>query len=203
MELVDLFLDITRKTVYGQTMDLLSTPPKTKLNLSRFTPERYANIIKYKTAYYSFCLPVRLAMYLAGIDDKKSHRDAESILLKMGHFFQVQDDYIDCFTSSDVSGKIGTDIQDGKCSWPIVVALQVASREQNELLHANYSRSEPECVARVKDLYKNLGIEQLYKEYEEQQYTELNTMIDELAKKSKLPSLIFHDFLSRIYRRTK
>lgn len=202
-EFVELFLDVTRKTVYGQTMDLLSTPPKTKLNLNRFTPERYANIIKYKTAYYSFSLPVRLAMYLAGITDKRSHRDAEAILLKMGHFFQVQDDYLDCYGSAEVTGKIGTDIQDGKCSWPIVVALQTASKEQRDILQENYSRTEPEAVARVREVYAELGIETIYKEFEEQQYGEICRLIDESTKKSNLPPAIFYDFLARIYRRSK
>jgi hypothetical protein len=33
-----------------------------------------------------------------------------------------------------VTGKIGTDIQDGKCSWLIVVAMQRATRDQKNVL---------------------------------------------------------------------
>lgn len=51
----------------GQTLDMLSTHFGNKPNLSLFTMDRYNSIVKYKTAYYSFVMPVTLAMYFVSL----------------------------------------------------------------------------------------------------------------------------------------
>lgn len=153
------------RTSLGQAMDLHSAPNSNeKPDLSKFTVETYDAIVKYKTAYYSFFLPVAIAMrvvsilssivnmstqiilteylvYLlqAGIQDQKLFKYAEDILLPMGRFFQVQDDYLDCFGDPEVTGKIGTDIEDGKCTWLVVTALPMCDLTQRQLIQVSES----------------------------------------------------------------
>lgn len=90
--------------------------------------------MEYKTAYYSFYLPIALSMILAGIKDEKVFKQALLILLPLGEYFQVQDDYLDCYGDPAVIGKIGTDIMDNKCSWLINQALYKATPEQRKQL---------------------------------------------------------------------
>ncbi|KAK2103611.1 hypothetical protein P7K49_017467 [Saguinus oedipus] len=125
LNLTELFLQSSYQTKIGQTLDLI-TALQGNAYLSRFTEKRYKSIVKYKTAFYSY-LPIAAAMYMAGIDGEKEHPSAKKILLEMGEFFQIQDDYLDLFGDTCVTGKVGTDIQDNKCSWLVVQCLQWAT----------------------------------------------------------------------------
>ena len=114
-----------------------------QIDLNRFTLERYRSIVKYKTAFYSFYLPVALGMIVSGIRDVNLYQKAREILLIMGEYFQIQDDYLDCYGAPAVIGKIGTDIEDNKCSWLVVQALARVNPKQRELLEANYGDNYP------------------------------------------------------------
>ena len=121
----------------------------------------------------------------------------------MGHFFQVQDDYLDCFGDPQVIGKVGTDIQDGKCCWPIITALGKATPEQRKQLHDNYGVHSTEAVARVKQIYSQLDIEKEYRHYEDSTFNRICQLIEQSTRTSNLPKNIFYGFLSKIHRRIK
>ena len=66
---------------------------------------RYLDIVTYKTAYYSFVMPVACGLHLAGVTDPAAFSTASDILLDMGRYFQIQDDYLDCFGDPEVIGE--------------------------------------------------------------------------------------------------
>lgn len=134
--LVDLFHEITFITTVGQLQDVSTAGG----DVSTFTMEKYKSIVANKTAYYTFYLPVALAMHMAGYKEPEMFRQTKTILLEIGNFYQIQDDFIDCFGDPAVTGKIGTDIQDGKCSWLAVVAMQRASNEQKQIMKECYGQ---------------------------------------------------------------
>ncbi|KAF9206964.1 Farnesyl pyrophosphate synthetase [Haplosporangium sp. Z 27] len=63
VELIELFHETTYQTELGQLLDLI-TAPEDNVDLSKFSIQKHAFIVEYKTAYYSFYLPVALAMHM-------------------------------------------------------------------------------------------------------------------------------------------
>ena len=137
-------------TVVGQGLDLV-TPPKLKdaelFDFTNYDQEHYDEIVKWKTAFYSFCLPIQNALYLAFIDDREVHDKCRRILIDMGVYFQVQDDFLDCYGDPKVTGKVGTDIEESKCGWLIIQALKKCNAEQRSVLEVSrYDSSLFKCT---------------------------------------------------------
>jgi len=138
-------------------------------------------------------------MAMAGIKDPELVRQVRTVTLEMGHYFQVQDDYLDCFGDESVTGKIGTDIQDCKCSWLCVTALERANPSQKAILMENYGIDKPDKIERIKALYGEIGLPQLYEKYEEETYKLISAHIQQMSP--ALPKKLFTDMLEKIYRR--
>jgi len=83
-----LVMQTTHQTAHGQLLDLTTAPPGTT-DLSKFTVNNYMRIVTFKTAYYSFYLPVACGMLISGITDASAFQAAKDILLIMGQYFQV------------------------------------------------------------------------------------------------------------------
>eukprot|EP00092_Neocalanus_flemingeri_P061590 GFUD01074094.1.p1 GENE.GFUD01074094.1~~GFUD01074094.1.p1 ORF type:complete len:388 (-),score=78.24 GFUD01074094.1:438-1601(-) len=207
LDLLENMLEVTKFTTYGQSLDTLSAHNFTQVkgqpnSLDSFDMSRYSAIVKYKTSYYSFYLPVSLAMNIAGIKDPELFKGAKTILLEMGHYFQVTDDFLDCFGDPEVTGKVGTDIQDGKCSWIVVKALEIASDEQKKILALHYGSQKTEDVEVVKELYNKLDLIEKYNAYETQFYADILEHIEKVCAGNAIPKEVFTTFLNRIYKRT-
>lgn len=205
--LVELLLDVIQKTEFGQLLDLTTastttTTPSTnanKDNLDKFSLEQYQRIVKYKTAYYTFYLPVAMGMILSGVTQPQAYHTAQTICCIMGEYFQVQDDYLDCFGDPTIIGKVGTDIQDNKCSWLIVQALQRCTPAQRQVLATHYGQWNDGKVARVKKLYNELQLPQVFATYEEESYQRIQTELDHVTL---MPRAVFEVLLKKIYKRS-
>ncbi|AOW27484.1 farnesyl pyrophosphate synthase [Candida albicans P57072] len=202
VDLLDLFHEVTFQTELGQLLDLI-TADEEIVDLDKFSLEKHSFIVIFKTAYYSFYLPVALAMYMSGINDEKDLKQVRDILIPLGEYFQIQDDYLDCFGTPEQIGKIGTDIKDNKCSWVINQALLIATPEQRQLLDNNYGKKDDESEQKCKDLFKQLGIEKIYHDYEESIVAKLRKQIDQIDESRGLKKDVLTAFLGKVYKRSK
>ncbi|CAH0479746.1 unnamed protein product [Peronospora belbahrii] len=200
LNLVDTFHDVVFHTEIGQLLDLTSQPLDGEVDLDRFTLERYRQIAVNKTAYYTFYLSVACAMFLNGVVDERLHEVAKNICAQIGEYFQIQDDFLDCYGDEKVIGKVGTDIQDNKCSWLVVQALERATLEQRKTLKENYGRNNPDAIAAVKKLYNELDLAAVYHQYEDEMY---KTIAEQIEQMVVMPSEVFTFLVKKIFKRDK
>ncbi|WOO82492.1 Farnesyl pyrophosphate synthase [Vanrija pseudolonga] len=204
IDLVELFLETTFQTELGQLIDLI-TAPEDNVDLSKFSLQKHHLIVVYKTAFYSFYLPVALAFRVAGVKDEAAYKAALDILIPMGEYFQVQDDYLDAYAPPEVLGKIGTDILDNKCSWNINTALKFATPEQRQILDDNYGKKDSVAEARVKELYSQapISIPERFEKYEKESHDKLTALIAQVDESTGVRKEVFTSFLEKVYKRQK
>jgi farnesyl diphosphate synthase len=202
VDLIELFHEVTFQTELGQTCDLL-TAPEDHVDLDNFSLEKYTFIVIYKTAYYSFYLPVALALHYVGVATEENLKQAHDILIPMGEYFQVQDDYLDNFADSETLGKIGTDIQDNKCSWLVNQALKITTPEQRKVLEDNYGKKNKDNEAKVKALYEELDLKTIYEKYEEEKVGHIKDLIEKVDESKGVKKEVYNSFLAKIYKRQK
>ncbi|KNA16266.1 hypothetical protein SOVF_090530 [Spinacia oleracea] len=198
-DLLDLFNEVEFQTACGEMIDLITTLEGEK-DLLKYTPTLHRRISQYKTAYGTFYLPFACALLMLG-EKLNDYDDVKDILLEMGIYFQVQDDYLDCFGDPEKSGKIGSDIEDFKCSWLVVKALEVSNEEQKKLLLDNYGKADPANVGAVKSLYEDLNLQGIFVEYEIDVYEKLTISIEALP--GKAVQAVLKSYMSKIFKRQK
>ncbi|CAH8540100.1 unnamed protein product [Heterobilharzia americana] len=194
LKLCKLFDEVSYNTCSGQCLDILSSNPKNQCMcdekhdreefdhfLRNYSVDVFEAITHWKTGFYTFYLPVACGMILAEVDADNILEDVQHILLQMGKYFQAQDDFLDCFGDSKITGKMGTDIAEGKCSWLIVEALKYLSNDQCKILQENYGKPDPESQKIVRNLYSAIKLPEKFRLYEENAKAEIMTSIQEFV----------------------
>ena len=156
-------------------------------------------------------------MYMCGIPHASAgsstadpYATAKAILIPLGEYFQVQDDFLDFAGTPEQIGKIGTDIIDNKCSWCINTALAAATPAQRRVLDENYGKKNAEAEQQVKDIFNQVGVGEKYAKYEEEAYHRMMSLIESIPESGlgaegqvKLQRQVFKSFLDKIYKRQK
>ncbi|PJF18276.1 Farnesyl pyrophosphate synthase [Paramicrosporidium saccamoebae] len=203
--LFELFIDTKMRTELGQLLDLLTAPVDGPRDLNRFSMDLYRRIVRFKTAYYSFYLPVIAALLVGGYFEEAVLPELESVLIDLGELFQIQDDYLDCFGDPKVIGKIGTDIVEGKCTWLIVTALKSKNltAEMRASLAQHYGQKNIESEAVVRGIYNDLDLQSEFRLFEKSYQDALSLRIESVGNGNRKLGVVLQSFAKRIFGRQK
>ncbi|KAL0573548.1 Farnesyl pyrophosphate synthetase [Marasmius crinis-equi] len=228
VELLELFQEMGHLTGMGKLVDLITEEE----DLNKFSLRKYSLLAIYKTSFFTYLL-VALALRICGVPDSyvtdpstgatiKPYGISKAILIPLGEYQQIQDDFLNVTATPAQIGKVGTDIVANKCSWVINTALGIATPEQRRILEQNYgikpSEEEKararnngeeqgylgEAEKRVKAVFEEMGIRQKYLEFEEERYKLLMEMIDTIpegpqGQEGVLRREVFTSLLNKVY----
>lgn len=137
VDLFELLHETTMMTTIGQSMDFLIS----REGVSQFTMDKHKCITDHKTSHFAFYTPLAASMLLAGYNDQQAFKKIQNICYELGHFYQVQNDFLDCFSDPDVLKKPGSDIEEGKCTWMSVLTMESGSKQQKQILKECYGKN--------------------------------------------------------------
>ncbi|XHF98345.1 hypothetical protein AWENTII_001899 [Aspergillus wentii] len=118
--------------------------------------EDYQRIILLKGGYCSFYLSVLLGLQYLSLASETNVQQTKDIIVPLGQFYQVQNDFLGVFGATARTGKIGTDIQKNKCSWLVIKALCICDDRQRQITCNKYGQVEGEDAVEVEELFRSL-----------------------------------------------
>jgi geranylgeranyl diphosphate synthase type II len=159
-EVLQVFNSTALKVCEGQQYDLNFE------RVDEVSVAEYMNMIRLKTAVL-IAGSLQIGALIGGADPEWSRR-VYDLGDMIGMAFQLQDDYLDTFGNPVTFGKnIGGDILANKKTYLLIKARELADEKQREALTRYYASEEfdaNEKIGAVKQVFNELGIEELTKQ---------------------------------------
>lgn len=76
----------------------------------------------------------------ARYNDEKLFDVIKEISLGIGYFYQVQNDFLDCFGDSALQ-KPGSDIENGKATWLAASTMELGNDQQKDVMRKCYGKN--------------------------------------------------------------
>ncbi|MDP3057346.1 MAG: polyprenyl synthetase family protein [bacterium] len=146
--------DIVFNTTIGQFHDVFAAAVKNGID-----EKHVLTILEYKTARYTVEGPLHLGAIMAGASGRVL-KSLSDFSIPLGIAFQIQDDILGVFGSSQETGKpVGADIREGKKTLLIVRALEQASANQKKDLHLALGNDKAgrEQIERARKIIIDIG----------------------------------------------
>lgn len=174
VQICNLFNDTKQATVVGQMLDVAGTSVET------CNWERYRQIVDHKTSFYSINAPLQAALLMA--DVRSLSKKTQDVAMNIGYLFQAQDDYLDCFGDPRVTGKVGTDLRDRKCTWVTCRAVEKLAEQgdgQLEAFKKNFTGdASDEKVTKLKEIIASSGISDDFQQFQNDYLKSLTEFIE-------------------------
>lgn len=198
VDLLELFSEAALRTELGQNCDLMASMKL--MRLDQFNWDTYQFITAHKTGYYTFYLPLALAFIYLGLGTPAKLKGIHQVSMLLGLVFQARDDYLDVYGNPRVTGKIGSDIQENKCSWLSVEAIRRCDEAQMKVLENSYGSKRNSDVLKVREVFEQLKLDQAFEDWDRHMLNEVNKEIGKAVVETGLQKEIFSEFLSKYFK---
>ncbi len=191
MQLLDIFTMTYARTVEGQALDINARAAE------NFTVEKYMKIVELKTGYYLAC---GMAGGVALSENSSANINAIWELGKnMGPAFQIKDDLIDLTMGKGRGGVIGSDISEGKASFPYAYTMEMSSPDEKDVLRSIMAKEREDTteddIKKTLDLYKKHNALEYSQNYAERLIEGAYKTIDRVDSKGNAVLKKIADFM--------
>jgi geranylgeranyl diphosphate synthase type I len=148
--------------------------------------EDIENVYRYKTARYTFVMPVLVAAYLCGLD-KKVIQQLEHIFEEIGMIFQMRDDYLNLFGDEILTGKpVGGDVIENKKTmyrYHLFSKLNKVSKAKREEVKSLYGKSvlTQKEIKELQTIHHKLGVTEIIKNIIDTNVKDISKQVAKLA----------------------
>lgn len=144
-DLINLFGFEMSLVGFGQMDDIHTALSKT------VDEESCLRVYQQKTGRYTFGVPLSAGIIISSRKSKMPMSKLHSLVSSLGIIFQLRDDFLGVFGSSDKTGKsVGGDIREKKKTWIYFKLLQVASRADKKKIEDLYNQSKQLNISQQK-----------------------------------------------------
>ncbi|KAI9035657.1 FPP/GGPP synthase family protein [Aspergillus affinis] len=181
--LVEAMQEITYLTELGQDMDIIISQ---QTDPALWTWVEYESITTLKCGYAAYYQPVVYALHYLDLATPHNVKQLKQILLPLGVLHQMINDFLDIFGEFAQTGKSGTDIEENKCSWVIIRALEMSEDEQRLYLRKHYGRCGKTEADEIRVIFRSLPLIEAFDQEQKQRVSEIQTMIYDLDESEGL-----------------
>ena len=166
--------------------------------------EEYIEMIRLKTGVL-----LASALKLGAITALANKKDMDYIYdfgLNIGIAFQLQDDILDCWSNLEDFGKVtGTDIADNKKTFLYLKSLEIAEKDDKEVLtkyfsSTNFNKKEKEDA--IKAIYHKLNLKQIAQELMQEYNNKAMESLDKIGVDNQKKQNLIH-FANKLMHRNK